>query len=426
MKKSAIGISDIKVKFIKDFLKINYENKIFLIGIFLSLSAPIISSIFLISSIVSSFYKNKLDFLKNIYNRLFIASTFIVFISCLKNTLSNDFNNSYQSINIWIGFFRWLIMVVIFCSLDIYVKTDQQKKYFAISIISGSIPLLITGLGQYFFNWFGPWEIFNGLITWYLHPSIEGFDLMGVFSNSNYAGAWLVIITPFLYQQLLANETKLPQKLILIIITTLVLYSIYLTNSRNAYIGIILILIILSIKRFSIILSFISGLFIFSVLSLYKISTIDLFKSNIQLSYYSDFLINTTRFEIFKKTFLLIKRKPLFGWGYESFPIMYPLVGGVSPNIQHPHNLVFFWTYNFGLLLAALATITISILVYKSFVNIYKNKNKQDFINKTWIVSTFVFLLMNLNDISYLEGRLSVISWILLAGTKSIASEKEL
>ena len=163
-------------------------------------------------------------------------------------------------------------------------------------------------------------------------------------------------------------------------------------------------------------------------MSLNKSSIINELKSILSIKNNDNlnFLFETTRFEIYEKTSFLIMQGPLFGWGYTSFPLIYQLEGGVSSYIQHPHNILLFFAYNYGFIFASFVSITISILIYKSFEKIYQNISRVNFINKAWVVSIFVFLLMNLNDISYLEGRLSVISWILLAGTKSIANGEEL
>ena len=57
-------------------------------------------------------------------------------------------------------------------------------------LISGSIPLIFTGLGQYFFKWYGPFEILNGLIIWFQRPLNSDMGLTGLFNNANYAACW--------------------------------------------------------------------------------------------------------------------------------------------------------------------------------------------------------------------------------------------
>ena len=69
------------------------------------------------------------------------------------------------------------------------------------SLISGSIPFLVTGIGQYHFNWTGPMETLFGLIKWYQRPIdntiVTRGGLTGLFNNANYAGCWLNIIFTF-------------------------------------------------------------------------------------------------------------------------------------------------------------------------------------------------------------------------------------
>ena len=61
-------------------------------------------------------------------------------------------------------------------------------------LVAGTVPVLISGFGQYFFNWHGELSIFNGLIIWFQKPNQH---LSGLFSNQNYTGCWLNIVWPF-------------------------------------------------------------------------------------------------------------------------------------------------------------------------------------------------------------------------------------
>ena len=51
-----------------------------------------------------------------------------------------------------------------------FTNSQDKRRRFALFLISGTFPLLITGFGQFFFDWTGPFEIFNGLIIWYQRP----------------------------------------------------------------------------------------------------------------------------------------------------------------------------------------------------------------------------------------------------------------
>ena len=96
--------------------------------------------------------------------------------------------------------------------------------------------MIITGIGQSFFKWYGPIQTLNGLIVWYQRP-IEGITGMtGLFNNPNYTGLWLNLILPFC----LAETINLKNNEFKRIITTLFSFSFtlctILTNSRAAWI----------------------------------------------------------------------------------------------------------------------------------------------------------------------------------------------
>jgi len=64
----------------------------------------------------------------------------------------------------------------------------------------------------------------------------------------------------------------------------------------------------------------------------------------------------------------------------------------------------------------------LSIKHRKDFVN-WIGKISNDFINKAWICSTTYLVLSHIIDIQYFDIRISLASWILLAGIKCSFSE---
>ena len=65
------------------------------------------------------------------------------------------------------------------------------------------------------------------------------------------------------------------------------------------------------------------------------------------------------------------------------------------------------------------------ILLYNSFKKIYhyplKNINE-----KAYWAASFIFLISQLVDVQYFDGRISIVFWLLLAGLKTIIDEKKL
>ena len=105
------------------------------------------------------------------------------------------------------GIFNWLPFFWLFWALQPYIDSKKKRKKTALFLIAGTFPVLISGFGQYFFNWTGPMETLNGLIIWYQRP-LGGDGLTGPFNNQNYAGAWLSLIWPFSIAFAISSELK--------------------------------------------------------------------------------------------------------------------------------------------------------------------------------------------------------------------------
>ena len=92
----------------------------------------------------------------------------------------------------------------------------------------------------------------------------------------------------------------------------------------------------------------------------------------------------------------------------------------------HAHNILIEIAINYGLIASILLAIFVSILLYKSFTKIYLKKNFvriKDNFDKAWWTSIFVIALSHLYDNQYYDLRISISSWILLAGLRNIIKE---
>ena len=78
---------------------------------------------------------------------------------------------------------------------------------------------------------------------------------------------------------------------------------------------------------------------------------------------------------------------------------------------------------SYGIPSALLILVPISYLIYKSYAQLISRNTrltKETIIDKAWIVSLSSLILMHLVDIQYFDGRISITSWILLAGARNI------
>ena len=100
-----------------------------------------------------------------------------------------------------------------------------------ITFLCGSIPLLVTGFGQVWFGWHGPFSFLNGAIIWYQRSLGANKGLSGLFNNANYAGSWLVIMLPICIACFYQTMNKLRKAVVSILIIA-ILIAIYLTLSQ--------------------------------------------------------------------------------------------------------------------------------------------------------------------------------------------------
>ena len=184
------------------FKKINsykLSENLFFIGIFLLPSTLSIGIIFILIASIYALFLKKYEFKIDRWSKILIANGILMIISCIYQTfnyLGKDLYGWDISLT-WIGLLNWIPLFYIFISTKHFLRSNNQRIKVAKLLFSGSIPILITGLGQYYLNWEGPFLFSNGIIIWYVKEIEPHLGLSGIFSNQNYAGTWLATIWPF-------------------------------------------------------------------------------------------------------------------------------------------------------------------------------------------------------------------------------------
>ncbi len=413
-----------------------FPEKIFLLGIFLLASTMSIGIILILIASMISLYENKKNIFNDKWSKILIFSAILMTISCLYQTYDyadKDLLGWDISLT-WLGLLNWIPFFFLFLSTKTFLKTQNQRFKVAILLLSGSIPVLITGFGQYFLNWEGPLSFLNGLVVWYLKPIEPHLGLSGLFSNQNYAGTWLSIIWPFTLGLLFINKNVSYKKYISILLLFLFTLAIILTTSRNALFSIFITI------------PFLSGIrsFLFILIIIFFLTILFIFKSSMPFAEESlGFLINIfpeqfinkfnkfdfnnlleyRRINLWNNALSIIAQKPLFGLGAAFFPILYEFYyQPKSYTEQHTHNLFIELSASYGILVSLTIFIFILSLIYLSFRKLrnFEIKEKDYLIDRSWLASTFVLLISQMHDITYYDGRISVIFWILLSGLRNI------
>ena len=429
---------------IKSFFTFIFDNKyllnkgqiLFSIGIFFLPSTLIFGVIFLIPAAIIGFINNKENYFKDKWNISFFLFGILITFSALlqKFFLNNDLNITYDSNLSIFGLGNWIPFILFFWAFQPYLKSNEQRENILRILVSGTFPILISGFVQYFLNWTGPFSLFNGLIIWYQKPIIYPGGLSSVFSHQNYAGSWLNLIWPLCIALVLDKSQNLLKKSFSINFLLSVGFAIFLTNSRNAWSGLLISLpVVIGIESFYWIIPII---LVISILLFITIS--DFFSGDLQIYLRSiipeqtwmEFTkegfkdLDVSRIEIFKSAINLIISKPIFGYGAASFSAIY--LSQTNFWKGHSHNLLAELAISYGLPATLILFSTISLILLLSAKNIFFKKeiSKIDFYKRAWWCSTFFFLISQLADIQYFDGRISIVFWILLAGLKNLIDPK--
>ena len=414
----------------------------FLSGAFLLASAPFISSIFFLLSLAISFYIGFPKICKDKWNYpLALIALIMVIIALIHNlyyinieTEIKDKIFLWNPSASWIGLVNWLPLFLSFIGFQEFLSNKKDRKLCAQYLVAGSIPVLVTGFGQYFFDWHGPLYTLNKLIVWFQYPLMEGQGLEGLFSNQNYAGCWLNIIWPFSIAFLFDKSLNIFKKSFSLCLIISFSVAIFLTSSRSAWGGLLLTLPLLLGKNIffliftlTVLLTIIINLNTFIPEIINKFTALIPDKLNLINQFNPDNYENfsETRIGIMSFAIKMILNKPFLGWGAASFSYYNFLETYIYTG--HPHNLFLELAFSYGFLPSFLVFVYIVSLCLISLKIIYFKKLKiafnDLFYEKAWLTSFIVLLISQLIDIQYFDLRISLAFWILLAGLRSIMKE---
>ncbi len=410
----------------KQIDKFSIGVKFFNIGVFFLLSAPAIAGVFLCISLIVRSFDSEINYFQDKSNRIFILSSIAIIYTTLINDFyhrGNDVLSGYQSFEHWIGILNWIPYFYCYWAFQKFLKTSVLRKNTAINLVNGSIPLIITSVGQYWFNWHGPFKTLNGLIIWFQRPIIPGDGVTGLFNNSNYAGSWLVIIFPFIIAFMYQISNSKLHRFVISILISLVGTLIYLSKSRNALLGSILSLQLIYQSKFLFIL------LIFLILTVFSLTILSDVLKKIFIGNFSTINLNYesfSRLNIYKESIKFILERPLLGWGSASFPFLF--LSRRNEWIGHTHNIFFELAINYGLISSAFIAYGIISVLFRSFRTIYflktfkvKTEEKDNsYIDKAWWTATSILLFSQFFDVQFFDFRIGMIFWILLSGLSNI------
>ena len=415
-----------------DFKINKFEIYSFYFGLFLLPSAFSIAILFLFISGLSSLIRNKKKLLSDKWNIIFLIGCLMMLVSSIFHLLNNRLNSTLNwdaSLSL-IGLANWWPLIILFIGSQPYLINSESRKNAGLILLSGTFPVLISGIGQAFFNWTGPIELLNGLIIWYQRPTSNFYAITGLFNNPNYAGAWLNIIWPFSLITI-SKCNGIFKKLFCLIFMMTTFVFIILTGSRSALLGVIIsIPLVFGKSCFKWFLPSILFLFTFLASILFPIfgeNSKQFLQTFIPEIFWLDFTsmgyvgLDTTRLKIWEVAIKSIINQPLIGNGAASFSYIFESQTGIWKG--HTHSLPFEIAVSYGIPAALLILIPIIFFSLNALkkLNFKRYKlSKENLFERAWITSLIILLMSQMVDIQYFDGRISIAGWLLLSGTRNI------
>ena len=404
---------------------------LFCIGLFLLPSALFLAAISLLISLIFSTISNHKEYFKDVWNIPFFIGGLIIFISALVHSLGNNTLLQYEiDDNLsWIGLANWIPFFWCFWGFKYYLDSSQRRKLCSLILIAGTFPVLISGFGQNFFNWFGPMKTLFGSIIWFQRPIPEREGMTGLFNNANYLGAWLNLIWPFCLASLINTQRNFYEKLTIATFIFGTSLSLILTNSRSAWIGMVIgTSLTIGRKKYKLFLILISifilliGIVIFPIFGEFPQLILSKVLPNQIWLEFSD--LEISRLDIWKKAFGYIFKNPIFGSGAGSFTALYKIDSSLWKG--HAHNLIIELIISYGLPGGLLIFGNIFVMLRNAIKKVFLTFtcNQNSIFDIAWITSLIVLFFSQMVDVQYFDARISLSFWILLSGTRNLITEK--
>ena len=430
-------MEEIKPYFSKEKNLEDYGFILFILGIFFLPSTILISIVFLLPAFAITSISGNKSFFKDYWNFPFLIFGLLILISAISQNylLTNKYDAIWDTKLSLIGLANWIPLIWVFWASQPYLNSKSKRRSFSVILVAGTFPVLITGFGQYFLNWTGPFQTLNGLIIWYQRPVENPGGLSGLFSHQNYAASLLNFIWPFCIALFIEKGNNLFKKTAALSFLISTGIGAFLTFSRNAWLGLFTSMPIVLGKK---VIKFLLPIITITILIVFFLFS-PIFESELQNSLRNLLLgkillefsnkgyegLDVTRIEIYKNALELIKENPFFGIGAGSFTEIFFLNTNFWKG--HSHNLFFELSISYGLPSTIIFFMTTANILYLSSKKIFHNKNKIDinYIDRAFWTALFFFLISQLADIQYFDGKISLITWILIAGLKNIILDKD-
>jgi hypothetical protein len=390
----------------------------FQLGLLLLASSAFLGGLLLFVSLVQG-CRRRPPLLQDPVNRVLLVVSVLMVLGCF---------GAESGWLAWVGLANWLPFFVGFWAFQPYLTTAAARRRAGLVLLAGTVPVVVTGLGQLWAGWHGPFEQLGGLIIWHLHPggNPEG-RLAGLFDYANIAGSWLALAWPFALAALLQPGLRLRGRIAVALIALGVVAAVFLTDSRNAWGALVLALpLVAGPASWAWLLPV-----LLPVLLLIALASVTGVPAVLQgparsvvpeviwgrlsdLAFAGERPLAITRLAQWQVALGLAAERPWLGWGAAAFSLIYPRRTGHWHG--HPHNLPIDLAVSHGVPVALLVVAVVLGLLVRSQRGGMAAGPLWD---RAWWASALVLVTLHATDMPFYDSRINVAGWVLLAGLRA-------
>lgn len=327
----------------------------------------------------------------------------------------------------WLGLFNWIPFFWGFWGWQPYLLDPAARQRCIGCLLVGSVPVVVTGLGQLLLGWEGPWSVLSGLIVWHVdaggHPDGR---LSGLFDYANIAAAWLALSWPLLLGRLLLPGVNMPRRILTVALVLSHAVCLWLTASRNAWAAAVLAIpLMLGPGAWPWLLPLLLVALLPLALSVFswvpdalqataRAIVPDSLWSRLTDAAFPGRPLATTRMGQWTVAVGLILERPWLGWGAAAFSLVYPL--RTDQWLGHPHNLPLELGVSFG---APVALLLLALVLRVLVVALRRGMATANVSDRSWLVAFLMLMGIHATDLPYYDSRLNIAGWFLLAGLRA-------
>lgn len=306
---------------------------------------------------------------------------------------------------------RFVSYGVIYLILSSEIEEKTLKA--ALKVFSCAVLILgLYGVIQ-FLTGFGVEKAYIAKYSYGVNVRIDG-----TFGNPDSYGGFLILVA-FPIISLLLNAKKKGERIFYFIISVLIVLNVYFTGSRNAYLGLLLGLLILVLyNKRKYILAFVGFTGVMLIIPVVRNRLLQVFDSS----------QNVARIKIWKVAIKMINDHPVFGVGNGNFYTLYNKYIRKYPDLMYEAHQ-YYTSHNSFLKiqseLGILGSIIFLLIMILSIISIYKisKSEKSKYLNSYfagYFASIVSFYFMNLFDNLFFVPKVTIYFWIMLALSQGI------